>query len=67
MSSEASPAHAVASFAVLSDLTVGDIALGNAIHRWFMLKIKRPELPTLGAWYERLRARPAYRKHVMGE
>lgn len=29
------------------------------------MPILRPELPNLEAWYERLKARPAYRKAVM--
>lgn len=45
-------------------LTIGDIALGNAIHRWHRLPIERPDLPRLGAWYARLRERPAYAKYI---
>ena len=45
-------------------LTMGDIALGNAVHRWFVLPMARPELPHLQKWYERLCERPAYRQHV---
>ena len=45
-------------------LTIGDIALGNAVHRWFKLPVARPELPHLRAWYGRLLARPGYREHV---
>ena len=47
-----------------AELTIGDIALGNAVHRWFRLPIERPELPNVRAWYERLCARPAYRQYV---
>ncbi|OGA52737.1 MAG: hypothetical protein A3F74_25465 [Betaproteobacteria bacterium RIFCSPLOWO2_12_FULL_62_58] len=50
-----------------NELTVSDIALGNAINRWFALKTGRPELPNLRAWYERLCERPAYRKVIMGQ
>ena len=46
------------------DLTVGDIALGNAIHRWYKFDIPRPPLAALRAWYERLLARPAYATHI---
>lgn len=46
------------------ELSVGDIALGNAIHRWFKFPLERPDLPNLKAWYERLCARPAYQKHI---
>jgi glutathione S-transferase len=48
-----------------SSLTMGDVALGSLIHRWFELEIERPDLPDLRAWYERLTARPAYRETVM--
>jgi glutathione S-transferase len=45
-------------------LTMGDIALGNAVHRWFKLPIERPDLPQLKRWYERLCERPSYREHI---
>jgi glutathione S-transferase len=51
-------------FVAGADVTVGDIALGNAIHRWFKFPIERPELPKLREWYERLCTRPAYTQHV---
>jgi glutathione S-transferase len=53
------------SFVAGSDLTIGDIALGNAIHRWFKLPLERPELPHLAQWYARLGTRPGYREHVL--
>jgi glutathione S-transferase len=46
------------------ELTMGDIALGNAVHRWFRLPLERPALPHLAAWYARLRERPAYAQHI---
>jgi len=45
-------------------LTMGDIALGNAVHRWFKLPIERPDLPQLRRWYELLCERPPYREHI---
>lgn len=45
--------------------TIGDIPAGASLFRYFALDIERPELPHLRAWYERLRARSAYREHVM--
>jgi glutathione S-transferase len=45
-------------------LTMGDIALGNAVHRWFKLPVSRPELAHVKRWYERLRERPAYAEHI---
>lgn len=47
--------------------TMGDIPLGCIAYAWFTLPIERPPLPALEAWYQRLAARPAYRKHVMIE
>ncbi|HEX6996908.1 MAG TPA: glutathione S-transferase family protein [Gammaproteobacteria bacterium] len=47
-------------------LTVGDIPVGAAAHRWLALDgIDRPPLPSLERWHERLAERPAYRAHVM--
>ena len=45
--------------------TMADIPLGCAAWRWHEMDIKRPNLPNLKAWYERLAARPAYQQHVM--
>jgi glutathione S-transferase len=47
------------------DLTIGDIAVGSQLYRYFELEIDRPELPNVEAWYTRLSSRPAYREHVM--
>jgi glutathione S-transferase len=46
-------------------LTIGDIATGTQLYRYFELEIDRPAIPNVEAWYERLSARPAYREHVM--
>ncbi len=46
-------------------LTVGDIPVGAACHRYLGLPIERPSLPNVEAWYERLKQHPAYREHVM--
>ena len=46
-------------------LTMGDIPAGCFVHRWYALDVERPELKNVRAWYERLKARPAYAKHVM--
>lgn len=46
-------------------LSLADIAIGTHLYRWFELEIARPDLPRLAAWYERLKARAAYREHVM--
>lgn len=47
------------------DLGLGDIAFGGFIYTWFNLPAKRPDLPAVKDWYERLQQRPAYRKAVM--
>lgn len=44
---------------------MGDIPLGSFIYAWFEMPIERAPTPHLSAWYERLKARPAYRKAVM--
>ena len=44
--------------------TIADIPVGLVVNRWFMLEgIERPELPALGAYYDLLTERPAYRAH----
>lgn len=45
--------------------TMGDIPVGCFIHRWYALPIERPDFRNVKAWYERLKTRPAYAKHVM--
>jgi glutathione S-transferase len=43
--------------------TMGDIPMGVALHRWFLLPIERPDYPRLAAYYERLKGRPGFRQH----
>ena len=43
--------------------TMGDIPMGAALHRWFLLPIERPNYPKLKAYYDRLAARPAFKEH----
>lgn len=52
-------------FVAGDDLTFGDIPPGAQLYRYFELDINRPSLPNVEAWYERLKARAGYRKHVM--
>jgi glutathione S-transferase len=47
-----------------AELTIGDIPVAVWIHRWSIMPIERPDLPNLSAWYERLMARPPYKKNV---
>lgn len=44
---------------------MGDVPLGCAVHRWYNLDIKRPDLPHLERWYGKLTERIAYQEHVM--
>jgi glutathione S-transferase len=45
--------------------TMGDIVTGVNIYRWYALAVQRPKLPRIEAYHERLKQRPAFRKHVM--
>jgi glutathione S-transferase len=53
-------------FAAGAALTLADICLGNAVHRWHSYPIERPALPRLKRYYDRLAERPGYRKHIVG-
>jgi glutathione S-transferase len=44
--------------------TMADIPLGCEVQRWMRVPIERPGFPAVEAWFERLRARPAFLKHV---
>jgi glutathione S-transferase len=46
-------------------LTMGDIPVGAACHRYYALGVERAPLEHLHAWYERLQSRDAFRQHVM--
>ncbi len=46
-------------------LTMADIPFGPMIHRYLALEVERPGLPHIGAWYQRLCERRAFREHVM--
>jgi glutathione S-transferase len=45
-------------------LTMADIPMGCAIHRWFGVEIERPKSPRLEAYYQRLAQRPVFREIV---
>jgi glutathione S-transferase len=47
------------------ELSMADIPLGCACYRYYTLDIAHPEMPYLQAWYALLKAREAYREHVM--
>jgi glutathione S-transferase len=44
--------------------TMGDIPIGCEVQRWMRVPIERPALPNVQAWFDRLCARPAFRKIV---
>ncbi len=47
-----------------AQLTLADVAVGLAVHRWFMTPIAdRPALPAVQAYYDRLDRRPGFRAH----
>jgi glutathione S-transferase len=43
--------------------TLADIVIGLSTHRWLMAPIKRPNLPSITAYYERLSERPPFLLH----
>ena len=47
-----------------SAFTMGDIPLGCHVQLWMRLPMERPQHPHLAAWFNRLCARPAFRKIV---
>ena len=44
--------------------TMGDIPIGCEVQRWMRVPIERPRAPNVEAWFERLRARPAFLRVV---
>ena len=46
------------------NLTLAEITLGTLVYRWHAFSIERPSLKNVRAWYERMRARPAFKKHI---
>lgn len=50
-------------FVAGNTFTMGDIPMGVALHRWFLLPIERPGYPRLADYYERLKQRPPFAAH----
>ncbi|NGO53464.1 glutathione S-transferase family protein [Allomesorhizobium camelthorni] len=46
-------------------LTMGDLVVGPVVYRWFNMDFERREFPNVRLWYDRLTARPAFRRAVM--
>ena len=46
-------------------LTIGDIPLGCAFYRYQNIDVARPSLPNCQLWYQGLKKREPYRRHVM--
>ncbi len=44
--------------------TMADIPLGIAAFRWLTLVDRRPAMPALESWYERVRARPGFDTYI---
>lgn len=45
-------------------LTMGDIPVGVAVHRWYAMPVARDPHPNVERWFARLKERPGYRAHV---
>jgi glutathione S-transferase len=53
-------------FVAGAEPTIGDIAVGVFVNRWFALPVERPTLSNLAAYQERLKERPGFAEHVAG-
>jgi len=49
---------------VAGTFSMGDIPIGCEVQRWMRLPMERPRMPNVEAWFERLCARPAYKRIV---
>jgi glutathione S-transferase len=50
-------------YAAGARFTLADIVLGLSTNRWFLTPMKRPALPAVAAYYERLNERAGFRVH----
>jgi glutathione S-transferase len=55
--------RATQAFIAGDDFTIADVAIGLSVNRWLMTPMQRPDLPAVGAYYERLSARPGFMRH----
>jgi glutathione S-transferase len=49
---------------VAGAFSMGDIPIGCEVQRWMRLPMERPRLANVEAWFERLCARPVFKKTV---
>ena len=49
---------------VAGSFSMGDIPIGCEVQRWMRLPMERPKHANVEAWFERLCARTAFKKHV---
>jgi glutathione S-transferase len=49
---------------VAGPFSMGDIPIGCEVQRWIRLPMEKPRLENLEAWFDRLCARPAFKKAV---
>jgi glutathione S-transferase len=50
-------------FVAGAQFTIADVGIGLSVNRWFMTPMQRPDLPSVGAYYERLSTRPGFLRH----
>lgn len=55
--------HKTGAFVAGDQFTLADIVLGLSTHRWFMTPMKRPTLPAVEAYYDRLNQRNGFQLH----
>jgi len=48
-----------------ADISLADIVISHVLFRYFDIDIPRTSRPAIDAYYKRLKARPAFREHVM--
>ena len=58
---------ATGDYAAGNAFTLADVPIGLAVHRWLFSPIERAEYPAVTAYYERLRARPAFPPHALAD
>ena len=46
-------------------MTLADVSFGTTLYRYYEETFERADLPSLAAYYEKLKTRPAYAEHVM--